>query len=79
MYNLQCLERTLISYFLVGDCMVRELDFSKVTIRLRESSKDKEHDEDDIVAKLTGQTMSTLRQCLVCCSLAYRRASTNIN
>lgn len=48
----------------IGDCVVRELDFSKVTIRLRESSKDKEHDEDDIVAKLTGETMLTLRQCL---------------
>lgn len=48
----------------IGDCVVRELDFSKVTIRLRESSKDKEHDEDDIVAKLTGDTLSTLRQCL---------------
>lgn len=48
----------------IGDCVVRELDFSKVTIRLRESRKDKEHDEDDIVAKLTGDTMSTLKQCL---------------
>lgn len=48
----------------IGDCVVRELDFSRVTIRLRESSKDKEHDEDDIVAKLTGNTQETLRQCL---------------
>ncbi|KAF8463160.1 C2 domain-containing protein [Kalaharituber pfeilii] len=48
----------------IGDAVVRELDFSKITIRLRESSKDKEHGEDDIVAKLTGQTQETLRQCL---------------
>lgn len=48
----------------ISDAVVRELDFSKVTIRLRESSKDKEHDEDDIVAKLTGQTQQTLRKCL---------------
>ena len=31
---------------LVGDCVVRELDFSKVTIRLRESSKDEEHEDE---------------------------------
>lgn len=43
---------------------MRELDFSKVTIRLRESSKDKQQHEDDIIAKLTGDTLSTLRQCL---------------
>ncbi|KAF8419946.1 hypothetical protein EV426DRAFT_576746 [Tirmania nivea] len=48
----------------VCDSVVRELDFSKVTIRLRESSNDKEHDEDDIIAKLTGDTLSTLKQCL---------------
>jgi hypothetical protein len=46
--------------------MVRELDFSKITVRLIEHiDKKGEGDEDHIIAKRTGSTMDTLRQCLV--------------
>jgi Ca2+-dependent lipid-binding protein len=46
----------------IGDCVVRELDFSKLTLRLREKG---DKGEDHIIAKLTGDTLSTLKQCLV--------------
>ncbi|KAF2186388.1 tricalbin [Zopfia rhizophila CBS 207.26] len=49
----------------VGDTMVRELDFSKITLRLVEKIDRKgEGDEDHIIAKLTGNTLDTLRRCL---------------
>jgi len=45
--------------------MVRELDFSKITLRIIEHiDKKGEADEDHVVAKLTGQTLDTLRRCL---------------
>lgn len=48
--------------------MVRELDFSKITLRIIEHiDKDGDGDEDHIIAKLTGNTIDTLRRCLVCC------------
>ncbi|KAF1916650.1 hypothetical protein BDU57DRAFT_450010 [Ampelomyces quisqualis] len=49
----------------VGDVMVRELDFSKITLRVIEHiNKDGDGDEDNVVAKLTGNTVDTLRRCL---------------
>lgn len=45
----------------IGDCFVRELDFSRLTIRARK----KGDDEDDIMASLAGNTLETLKQCLV--------------
>jgi Ca2+-dependent lipid-binding protein len=49
----------------VGDVMVRELDFSKITLRLIEHiNKDGDGDEDHVIAKLTGNTIETLRRCL---------------
>ncbi|KAJ4299908.1 Tricalbin-2 [Kalmusia sp. IMI 367209] len=49
----------------VGDTMVRELDFSKITLRIIEHiDKKGEGDEDHVIAKLTGQTLDTLRRCL---------------
>jgi Ca2+-dependent lipid-binding protein len=49
----------------VGDVMVRELDFSKITLRLIEHvNKDSDGDEDHVIAKLTGNTIETLRRCL---------------
>jgi hypothetical protein len=49
----------------VGDVMVRELDFSKITLRLIEQvNKDGDGDEDHVIAKLTGNTIETLRRCL---------------
>jgi hypothetical protein len=46
--------------------MVRELDFSKITLRIIEHiDKKGENDEDHVIAKLTGNTLDTLRRCLV--------------
>lgn len=48
-----------------GDAMVRELDMSRITLRLVEKTeKDGKQDEDDIIAKLQGPTLLTLQQCL---------------
>lgn len=56
----------------IGDCFVRELDFSKITLRIREKGEHKGDDkEDHIVAKLTGNTLETLKQCLVRVSSIY--------
>ena len=45
--------------------MVRELDFSKITLRIIEHiDKDGEGDDDHVIAKLTGNTVDTLRRCL---------------
>jgi Ca2+-dependent lipid-binding protein len=55
----------------IGDCFVRELDFSKLTIRLRDAGDKRASagtgDEKNhrYVAKLTGNTLDTLKQCLV--------------
>lgn len=48
-----------------GDAMIRELEFSRITLRLVEKI-DKEGDdgEDHVVAKLQGQTLQTLAHCL---------------
>ncbi|KAF2124600.1 tricalbin [Dothidotthia symphoricarpi CBS 119687] len=49
----------------VGDTMVRELDFSKITLRIIEKiDKDGDGDEDHVIAKLTGNTVDTLRRAL---------------
>ncbi|KAF2875982.1 hypothetical protein BDV95DRAFT_591385 [Massariosphaeria phaeospora] len=54
-----------MSFNEVGDTMVRELDFSKITLRIMEHiDKKGEGDEDHIIAKLTGNTLETLRRCL---------------
>jgi len=48
-----------------GDAMVRELDMSRITLRLVEKTeKDGKQDEEDIIAKLQGPTLLTLQQCL---------------
>jgi Ca2+-dependent lipid-binding protein len=45
--------------------MVRELDFSKITLRIIEHiDKDGDGDDDHVIAKLTGNTVDTLRRCL---------------
>lgn len=60
--NIEC-EYRLIST--VGDAMVRELDFSKITLRMIEHIDKKGDDGDDhVIAKLTGSTMDTLHRCL---------------
>ena len=49
-----------------GDAFVRELDMSRITLRLAEkTAKDQDGEEsEDIIAKLQGQTLPTLQQCL---------------
>jgi Ca2+-dependent lipid-binding protein len=46
----------------IGDCFIRELDFSRLSIRARKKGEDEDH----TLAALTGNTMDTLKQCLVC-------------
>lgn len=51
-----------------GDAFVRELDVSKITLRLKEKHDkkgDNEHDNDHTVAKLQGNTLDVLQRCLV--------------
>ncbi|KAJ0420392.1 C2 domain-containing protein [Aspergillus carlsbadensis] len=47
----------------IGDAFVRELEFSKITLRIVEKLNAKDDDE-HIVAKLTGDTYSTLQRIL---------------
>ncbi|KAK4944116.1 Tricalbin-2 [Elasticomyces elasticus] len=48
-----------------GDAMVREIDMSRITLRLVEKTdKTGKQDENNITARLTGSTLSTLQQCL---------------
>ncbi|EKJ67966.1 hypothetical protein FPSE_11777 [Fusarium pseudograminearum CS3096] len=44
----------------IGDCFIRELDFSRLTLRARK----KGDDDDDLLASLAGNTLETLKQCL---------------
>ena len=50
-----------------GDAFVRELDFSKITLRLKEKQDKKGEGEkgDSTTAKLAGSTLDTLVRCLV--------------
>lgn len=53
---------------LAGDAFVRELDVSKITLRLKEKQDkkgDNEHDNDHTIAKLQGNTLDVLQKCLV--------------
>jgi hypothetical protein len=46
--------------------MIRELDFSKITLRIIEHVDSDGDDHDDhVIAKLTGNTIDTLRTSLV--------------
>ncbi|KUI53896.1 hypothetical protein VP1G_01297 [Cytospora mali] len=49
----------------IGDCFIRELEFSKLTIKAREGvGKPGDDDKDKTLARLTGNTLDTLKQCL---------------
>ncbi|KAI9830545.1 MAG: hypothetical protein M1819_005503 [Sarea resinae] len=50
----------------IGDAFVRELDVSKITLRLKQKADKKGDGEKDehTIAKLTGPTLDTLKQCL---------------
>ncbi|KAF2458227.1 hypothetical protein BDY21DRAFT_284327 [Lineolata rhizophorae] len=48
-----------------GDAMVRELEFSRITLRIIEDvEKSGEVKDEDIIAKLSGETLSTMQRCL---------------
>lgn len=53
----------------IGDCFIRELEFSRLTLKVREKSEKSdgstEKEKDKTVARLTGNTLDTLKQCLV--------------
>jgi Ca2+-dependent lipid-binding protein len=52
----------------IGDCFIRELDCSTLTLKVREKGDkvdDDDKDKDHTLAYLTGETLSTLKQCLV--------------
>lgn len=48
-----------------GDAMVRELDISRITLRLMAKEDKKGGDDEHVFAKLSGDTLSFLQQCLV--------------
>ncbi|ERF72189.1 hypothetical protein EPUS_02981 [Endocarpon pusillum Z07020] len=48
-----------------GDAFVRELEVSQITLRLTEKTDNKgEGDQDHVIARLKGSTLTTLQQCL---------------
>ncbi|TKA62094.1 hypothetical protein B0A55_11834, partial [Friedmanniomyces simplex] len=47
-----------------GDTMIRELDLSRITLRLVSNLDKKGEDDQPIKAKVTGQTLDTLKRCL---------------
>lgn len=51
----------------IGDCFIRELEFSKLTIIIKEKGGKSGDDgkNDHTLARLTGNTLDTLKQCLV--------------
>lgn len=49
----------------IGDAFIRELEFSRITLRLSNKTDRKgDEDNDHIIAKLAGPTLPTLQQCL---------------
>jgi Ca2+-dependent lipid-binding protein len=50
-----------------GDCFIRELEFSRLTIKIceRTEKQDGSGSDDRTLARLTGNTLDTLKQCLV--------------
>ncbi|KAK4156867.1 C2 domain-containing protein [Chaetomidium leptoderma] len=49
----------------IGDCVIRELEFSKLTIKVSETTdKQEEGNKHHMLARLTGNTLDTLKQCL---------------
>ncbi|KAL2757592.1 hypothetical protein ACRALDRAFT_1039836 [Sodiomyces alcalophilus JCM 7366] len=51
----------------IGDCVIREIDCSRLTLKVREkgqSVEGREKDKENTIAKLQGDTLDTLKQCL---------------
>lgn len=60
------ISKALSSFIIAGDAMVRELDVSRITLRMTEKlDKKGGGNEAHTYAKLTGQTLDVLRQGLV--------------
>lgn len=57
----------------IGDCFIRELEFSKLTLKVREKGEKhgNDGDKDHTLARLTGNTLDTLKQCLVGLSVSF--------
>ncbi|KAL1843757.1 hypothetical protein VTJ49DRAFT_138 [Mycothermus thermophilus] len=49
----------------IGDCFIRELEFSKLTIKVSEKTDKQGDDKQKTLARLSGNTLDTLKQCLV--------------
>lgn len=58
---------TPLIFDVAGDAFVRELDVSKITVRLKDKQdrKGDKDDSDSTFAKLQGGTLDTLQRCLV--------------
>ncbi|KAH9999565.1 tricalbin [Xylariaceae sp. FL0662B] len=50
----------------IGDCFIRELEFSRLSLKVKEKHEKPgdERDEEHTVARLNGNTLDTLKQCL---------------
>ncbi|KAJ2907046.1 putative c2 domain-containing protein [Zalerion maritima] len=49
----------------IGDCFIRELDWSRLTLKVREKGERQgDSDKDKTLARLQGNTLDTLKQCL---------------
>ena len=58
--------KLIVCFFAAGDAFVRELDVSKITLRLREKlDKKGDQDSDHVIAKLQADTIDVLHRCLV--------------
>jgi hypothetical protein len=59
--------------------MIRELDMSRITLRLvQHVDREGKGSENNVVAKLTGQTLQTLQRCLVSSFLFLTSQLTNV-
>ncbi|KAL2023456.1 hypothetical protein VTK56DRAFT_2452 [Thermocarpiscus australiensis] len=48
----------------IGDCFIRELEFSRLTIKISERTDKQEGSKQHTLARLSGNTLDTLKQCL---------------
>ena len=67
MHRLDLKSETKLTTIIAGDAFVRELDVSRITLRLMEKQDKKGGDEagEHTIARLEGDTLSTLQRCLV--------------
>jgi Ca2+-dependent lipid-binding protein len=49
----------------MGDCFIRELEFSRLTIKVSERTDKQDGGNEHTLARLSGNTLDTLKQCLV--------------